>query len=64
MLGADIPSPESVEFNGLQVDLWPRIAWSPLWALTFSHIQVPPSGRSVSVPHMAWYRAWTQHQAC
>ena len=40
MLGADIPSPEHVEFNGLKVDMWPRISWSPLWALTFSQIQV------------------------
>lgn len=44
MLGADIMGPEKAEFNGLQVDLWPRLSWSPQWAMTFADLQVPAAG--------------------
>jgi hypothetical protein len=40
MLGASVEGPEQREFNGLQVDLWPRVSWSPFFALTFSDLEV------------------------
>lgn len=40
MLGASIEGPEPREFNGLQVELWPRVSWSPFFALTFADIKV------------------------
>lgn len=43
MLGAEIEGPEPREFNGLQVDLWPRVSWSPFFALTFADLEVSPS---------------------
>ena len=44
MLGATVEGPEPREFNGLAVELWPRVSWSPLFALTFADLQV--CGRS------------------
>ena len=44
MLGADVMGPEQRDFNGLRVDLWPRLSWSPRWALTFADIQVHGAG--------------------
>ncbi len=41
MLGAQIDGPEQREFNGLQVDLWPRISWSPFFAVSFADLEVP-----------------------
>ena len=41
MLGAQIDGPEQREFNGLQVDLWPRISWSPSFAICFADLEVP-----------------------
>lgn len=46
MLGAQIDGPEKSEFNGLQVDLWPRISWSPSFAICFADLEVPPLSRS------------------
>ena len=43
MLGAQIDGPEQREFNGLQVDLWPRISWSPSFAISFADLKVQPS---------------------
>ena len=40
MLGAQIGGPEQREFNGLQVELWPRVSWSPSFALTFADLEV------------------------
>ena len=31
-------------FNGQEVDVWPRIAWSPKWGLTFSDIKSKVNG--------------------
>ena len=41
MLGAQIDGPEQREFNGLQVDLWPRISWTPFFAVSFADLEVP-----------------------
>ena len=41
MLGAHIDGPEQREFNGLQVDLWPRVSWSPSFAICFADLEVP-----------------------
>lgn len=40
MLGADVAAPTKAVFNGLHVDLWPRITWSPLFAITFDDLKV------------------------
>lgn len=40
MLGAHVAAPTKVTFNGLRVDLWPRVTWSPLFALTFDDLKV------------------------
>lgn len=40
MLGADVAGPDKVAFNGLHLELWPRITWSPLFALTFDDLRV------------------------
>ena len=40
MLGADVAAPTKAVFNGLHVDLWPRVTWSPLFATTFDDLKV------------------------
>ena len=40
MLGAQIGGPQQREFNGLQVEMWPRVSWSPSFALTFADLEV------------------------
>lgn len=40
MVGATIEGPEPREFNGLSIDLWPRVSWSPFFALTFADLEV------------------------
>ena len=67
MLGADIMGPEQVEFNGLHVELWPRISWSPRWALTFADIQVPAAGVQSIAEHCTGNegeRARSRRTAC
>lgn len=39
-MGAQIDGPEEREFNGLPVDLWPRVSWSPSFAMTFADLEV------------------------
>ena len=41
ILGAHVADPTGpLEFNGLKnLELWPRIAWTPLWALTFDDLR-------------------------
>lgn len=34
--GVQIADPIMDVFNGQEVEVWPRITWSPKWALTFS----------------------------
>lgn len=40
MAGATIEGPEQRGFNGLTVDLWPRVSWSPFFAITFADLEV------------------------
>ena len=42
MLGASVEGPEQRELNGLPVELWPRVSWSPLFALTFADLEASP----------------------
>lgn len=42
MLGADIAEPEQRSFNGLDMQLWPRVTWSPLFVLTFADLKANP----------------------
>ena len=39
-LGATIDGPTKQEFNELKVDVWPRVSWSPSFALTFNDLKV------------------------
>lgn len=41
-LGAQIGEPDRCTFNGLEVELWPRLSWSPLFALTLAQLKVHP----------------------
>jgi UDP-sugar pyrophosphorylase len=38
MLGAEIAGPRHTCFNGLDVELWPRVVWSPRFAQTFEEL--------------------------
>ncbi len=41
MLGTKVADPQPVDFLGLpHLELWPRVAWSPLFACTFDDLQV------------------------
>lgn len=42
--GTLIEDPKVEVFNGQEVEVWPRIVWSPKWALTFSDIKKKLSG--------------------
>lgn len=55
MLGAQVDGPEARSFNGLDVQLWPRVSWSPLFALTLADVQVRlrPAGQLWLMPMVA-----------
>lgn len=36
--GAQIEDPKQEVFNGQTVEVWPRVIWSPKWALTFADV--------------------------
>lgn len=38
-VGVKIEDPQVGIFNGQEVEIWPRIVWSPRWALTFSDVK-------------------------
>ena len=75
MLGAQIGGPEQREFNGLQVEMWPRVSWSPSFVLTFADLEVSthsmcmtatPHRRSYHMPAMSLLVyslvVWYQHE--
>ncbi|GMH00922.1 hypothetical protein Nepgr_002761 [Nepenthes gracilis] len=37
--GVQVDNPEHGVFNEQEVEVWPRIAWKPKWALTFSDVK-------------------------
>ncbi|KAF6137070.1 hypothetical protein GIB67_030834 [Kingdonia uniflora] len=37
--GCKIADPVIEEFNGQEVEVWPRIVWEPKWALTFADVK-------------------------
>ena len=40
LLGAEVEGPTTAEFNGIRgLEMWPRVAWSPLWALTLDDLE-------------------------
>ncbi|CAL8468610.1 g8150 [Coccomyxa elongata] len=47
MAGATIEGPEQREFNGLTVDLWPRVSWSPFFAITFADLEAKVDAEKV-----------------
>ena len=40
----DIEDPKQEVYNGQEVEVWPRIVWSPSWALTFAEVCKKLSG--------------------
>lgn len=46
--GAEIAEPVSAEFNKQLLEVYPRIVWSPRWALTFSDIKAKVQKLKVS----------------
>eukprot|EP01018_Ginkgo_biloba_P019980 Gb_41797 [translate_table: standard] len=38
-VGAKIEDPKMEIFNGQEVEVWPRIVWSPKWAMTFADVK-------------------------
>nr|CAB3471334.1 unnamed protein product [Digitaria exilis] len=45
MAGAQIADPVVDTFNGQEVEVWPRITWSPRWGLTFKDVKEKVTGR-------------------
>nr|TKW26220.1 hypothetical protein SEVIR_3G172800v2 [Setaria viridis] len=44
--GAQIADPVIDIFNGQEVEIWPRITWSPRWGLTFKDVKEKVRGNS------------------
>ncbi|OEL18656.1 Eukaryotic initiation factor 4A-3 [Dichanthelium oligosanthes] len=44
--GAQIAGPVVDTFNGQEVEVWPRITWSPWWGLTFKDVKEKVHGNS------------------
>ncbi|OWM85127.1 hypothetical protein CDL15_Pgr027914 [Punica granatum] len=42
--GAKVDDPATQVFNGQEVEVWPRIVWTPKWGLTFSQIKKKVGG--------------------
>ncbi|KAK1555712.1 hypothetical protein Q3G72_030346 [Acer saccharum] len=42
--GVQVDDPVQQVFNGQEVEVWPRIAWTPKWGLTFSEIKKKVGG--------------------
>lgn len=40
MLGAQIDGPQQATFNGLHLDFYPRVTWSPFFAMTTDDLKV------------------------
>lgn len=39
LCGAQVADPTPAVFNGLHVDVWPLIVWTPLFAITFAQLK-------------------------
>ena len=50
LVGADVEGPVDATFNGLDVELYPRVSWTPLFALTFDDLRVSTSPASSRGP--------------
>lgn len=48
--GFQVADPVLQNFNGQEVEVWPRITWKPKWGLTFSSIKSKVSG-NCSISH-------------
>ena len=40
MLGAQVDGPQPATFNDLDLDFFPRVVWSPFFAITTDDLQV------------------------
>ena len=62
MLGAKVDPPQPVEFNGISgLELWPRVSWSPLWAVSFDDVEAKVGWLAVAGSHSA---RWERVVAC
>ncbi|KAK9821196.1 hypothetical protein WJX74_008774 [Apatococcus lobatus] len=48
-LGAQVGEPDQCNFNGLDVELWPRISWSPTFALTLAQLKSKMDGEGLVI---------------
>ncbi|KAK9828897.1 hypothetical protein WJX72_002655 [[Myrmecia] bisecta] len=49
MIGTTVEGPEPRTFNGLDVQFWPRVVWSPAFAATFADLKAKVNGPGVRV---------------
>ncbi|KAL5559694.1 hypothetical protein UlMin_035905 [Ulmus minor] len=42
--GVKVADPVQAEFNGQEVEVWPRLTWKPKWALTFTDVKSKVGG--------------------
>jgi hypothetical protein len=64
MLGAHVEGPKQCEFNGLKVDLWPRVSWSPSFAITFADLEVQDHAFSILSWLIHSFMSGTEPDAC
>jgi UDP-sugar pyrophosphorylase len=43
-VGAEVAPPTRATFNGLQVELYPRVSWAPAFAQTFADLKQRVTG--------------------
>ncbi|CAI0393300.1 unnamed protein product [Linum tenue] len=44
--GVQVEDPVQQEFNGQEVEVWPRVVWKPKWGLTFADVKKKVAGSS------------------
>ena len=45
MLGAQVDGPQQATFNDLHLDFYPRVVWSPFFAMTIDDLKVYSIGQ-------------------
>ncbi|CAI0613398.1 unnamed protein product [Linum tenue] len=44
--GVQVEDPVKQEFNGQEVEVWPRVVWKPKWGLTYADVKKKVAGSS------------------
>ncbi|GAQ87502.1 UTP--glucose-1-phosphate uridylyltransferase [Klebsormidium nitens] len=47
--GAKVADPRTVRYNDQETEMWPRVVWSPKWALTLADVKAKVRGASVEI---------------